>query len=78
MERKRKKAVPKTAELRIRIIPLHPKPLGDGRWQFCCEFPTLGSPGVRIVAKDAKDAKAVLGEYLYNELDGRDDLEDRR
>ena len=63
--------------LRIQIAPLHPEPLDDGNWQFYCSFPRQGSPDVQIVAKTAEQAKELLEGYLYNELDGRDNLEDR-
>ena len=76
MEKQQKKMVPKTIELRIRIAPLHPEPLDDGNWQFYCSFPKQGSPDTQIVAKTANRAKDILETFLYNELDGYEDLED--
>lgn len=73
----KKVKIPKVVELRIRIAPLHPEPLNDGNWQFYCSFPKQGSPDVQIVAKTAEQAKELLEGYLYNELDGQDNLEDR-
>lgn len=76
MEKKQKKIAPKTVELRIRIAPLYPEPLDDGNWQFYCSFPRQGSPDMQIVAKTAKQAKELLEDHLYNELNGYEDLED--
>ena len=76
MEKKQKKKVPKTVELRIQIAPLHPEPLDDGNWQFYCSLPRYGSPDMMIVAKTAKRAKEILEELLHSELDGHGDLED--
>lgn len=76
MEKKQKKKISKTVELRIRIAPLHPKPLDDGNWQFYCSFTKQGSPDMQIVAKTADRAKEILEEVIYNELDGRENLED--
>ena len=76
MKTKRKATARKTAELRIRIIPQCPEPLDDGNMQFYCAFPRTGSPDVQIRAKTAKRAKEVLEDFLYNALDGNEDLED--
>lgn len=76
MEKKQKKKVPKTVELRIQIAPLHPEPLDDGNWQFYCSLPRYGSPDMLIVAETAKRAKEALEDFLYNALDGNDNLED--
>lgn len=72
----KKVKIPKAVELRIRIAPLHPEPLDDGNWQFYCSFPKQGSPDMQIAAKTAQQAKGLLEDYLYSELDGRDSLED--
>ena len=77
MEKRQKKTIPAATELRIRIAPVFPKPLDDGNWQFYCSFPKQGSPDMQIVAKTAERAKELLEGYLYDELDGRDNLEDR-
>ena len=76
MEKKQKRVIPKAVELRIRIAPLHPEPIDDEYWQFYCSFPKQGSPDTQIVAKTAEQAKKLLEDYLYSELDGRDSLED--
>lgn len=73
---KRKATAPKAVELRIRILQMHPEPLDDGNMQFYCAFPRTGSPDVQIVAKTPNRAKEVLEDFLYNELDGHEDLED--
>ena len=72
----KKVKIPKAVELRIRIAPMHPEPLDDGNMQFYCAFPRTGSPDVQIRAKTAKRAKEVLEDFLYNALDGNEDLED--
>ena len=73
---KRKATAPKAVELRIRILRMHPEPLDDGNMQFYCAFPRTGSPDVQIRAKTAKRAREVLEDFLYNALDGNEDLED--
>ena len=73
---RRKATAPKAVELRIRILQMHPEPLDDGNMQFYCAFPRTGSPDVQIMAKTAKRAKEVLEDFLYNALDGNEDLED--
>ena len=72
----KKVKIPKAVELRIRIAPMHPEPLDDGNMQFYCSFPRWGSPDVQIVAKTAKRAKEILEDFLRNELDGHENLED--
>ena len=57
MEKKRKKAIPKAVELRIRIVPMNPEPIDNEYWQFYCSFPRRWSPDTQIVAKTAKQAK---------------------
>ena len=76
MEKKQKRVIPKAVELRIRIAPLHPEPIDGEYWQFYCSLPKQGSPDMQIVAKTAQQAKDLLEDYLYNELDSRDNLED--
>lgn len=76
MEKEQKRVIPNAVELRIRIAPLHPEPIDDEYWQFYCSFPKQGSPDMQIVAKTAEQAKKLLEDYLYSELDGRDSLED--
>ena len=78
MKKKQKKAIPKAVELRIRIAPMNPEPIDDKYWQFYCSFPRQGSPDTQIVAETAKQAKEVLEHFLYNALDGHDNLEDWR
>ena len=73
---KRKATAPKAVELRIRILQMHPEPLDDGNMQFYCAFPRTGYPDVQIVAKTPKQAKDLLEDHLYNELDSHDNLED--
>lgn len=75
MKTKQKRATPKATELRIRIIPQCPEPIDNGKWPFYCSFPKWGSPDVLIVAETAKRAKDVLEEFLRNELDGHENLE---
>ena len=76
MEKKQKRVVPKAVELRIRIAPLHPEPIDGEYWQFYCSFPKQGSPDMQIVAKTAQQAKDLLEDHLYNELDVHENLED--
>ena len=76
MNKKQKIVTPKDIELKIRISPLHPEPLTDGTWQFYCSLPKQGSPDIQIVAKTAKRAKEILEDFIYNELDGHENLED--
>lgn len=78
MEKKRKKAIPKAVELRIRIVPMNPEPIDNEYWQFYCSFPRQGSPDTQIVAKTAKQAKEMLEDLLYNKLNEHDNLEDWR
>ena len=69
MKGKRKKpGVPKTIELKIRIIAATPEPLVDGKWRFSCSLPTMGSPDTDIVASSPKVAKGILESFIYNEL----------
>ena len=72
----KKVKIPKAVELRIRIDPMHPEPLDDGNMQFYCAFPRTGSPDVQIVAKTPNRAKEILEDFLYNALDGSENLED--
>ena len=74
--KKKQKTIPKAVELRIRIAPLHPEPIDGEHWQFYCSFPKQGSPDMQIVAKTEQQAKDLLEDYLYNELDSHDNLED--
>lgn len=76
MKTKRKASAPKVTELRIRILRLRPEPLDDGNMLFCRSFPRWESPAMLITAKTAKRAKEVLEDFLHNELDGHEDLED--
>lgn len=76
MGKKQKKTIPTAVELKILIAPIFPKPLDDGNWQFICSFPEQGYPDVQIIAKTADRAKEILEEVIYNELDGRENLED--
>ena len=76
MKTKRKATAPKAVELRIRILRMHPEPLDDGSMQFYCAFPRTGSPDVQIIAKTPERAKEVLEDFLRNELDGHENLED--
>ena len=76
MEKKQKRVIPKAVELRIRIAPLHPEPIDGECWQFYCSFPKQGSPDMQIVAKTAQQAKDLLEDHLYNELDCHDNSED--
>lgn len=76
MEKKQKKMVPKTVELKIQITLLHQEPLDDGNCQFYCSFPKKGSPDIQIIAKTAKRAGEILADFLYNELDRHENLED--
>ena len=78
MEKKQEKAIPMAVDLKIRIAPVFPKPLGDGNWQFYCSLPAMGIPEVKIVAETSKRAKEVLEHFLYSALDGHDNLEDWR
>ena len=78
MEKKQKKTIPTTVDLRIQFVPVFPKPLDDGNWQFYCSLPAMGIPEVKIVAKTSERAKEVLEHFLYNALDGHDNLEDWR
>ena len=78
MEKKRKKAIPKAIELRIRVALMHPEPIDNEYWQFYCSFPRQGSPDTQIVAKTAKQAKEMLEDLLYNKLNEHDNLEDWR
>ena len=55
---------------------MHPEPIDDEYWQFYCSFPRRGSPDMQIVAKTAKQAKELLEDHLYNELDVHENLED--
>ena len=73
---KRKAPAPKAVDLRIRIMQMHPEPLDDGNMQFYCAFPRTGAPDVQIVAKTANRAKEILEDFLYNALDGNENLED--
>ena len=41
---------------------------------FTVSIPNQGVPDFRIVAKNADEAKETLGSYLYNELDGKEDI----
>ena len=76
MRTKRKATATKAVELRIRILRMHPEPLDDGNMQFYCVFPRTGSPDVQIVAKTPNRAKEILEDFLYNALDGSENLED--
>ena len=78
MEKKQKKTIPTTVDLRIRIVPAFPKPLDDGNWQFHCLLPEMGVPEVQIVAQTPERAKKILEHSLYYALDGHDNLEDWR
>ena len=55
---------------------MNPEPIDNEYWQFYCSFPKQGSPDMQIVAKTAERAKDILETFLYNELDGYEDLED--
>lgn len=72
----KKVKIPKAVDLRIRIAPMHPEPIDGEYWQFYCSFPKQGSPDMQIVAKTAQQAKDLLEDHLYNELDSHDNLED--
>lgn len=78
MEKKQKKTILAAIDLRIRIVPVFPEPLDGGNRQFYCSLPAMGIPEVKIVAESSKRAKEVLEHFLYNALDGHDNLEDWR
>lgn len=57
---------------------MHPEPIDNEYWQFYCSLPAMGIPEVKIAAETSKRAKEVLEHFLYNALDGHDNLEDWR
>lgn len=72
---KRKTNIPKPVSLTIRIYPEFTEVLeDDGRRRFVCMLPHLGFTDIRIIADNINQAKSVLEEYLYNELNNHDDL----
>jgi len=71
---KKKPKLPKVLELRIRLLVRWPEPDAEGRWAFTAALPRQGVPAFTIKAKTAKEARRVLEDYIYNELDCRDDV----
>lgn len=78
MEKKKreiKPKIPKTATLHLRLIPHRPKPEPDGRWKFRVTVDGAGAPYFFVTAPTSKAAKSALADYVYNELEGREDIE---
>lgn len=78
MEKKKmeiKPKIPKTVELRLRLVPDSPKPMPDGRWRFRVAVGANGMPDFSILARTSKSAKQALADYAYNELDGGNEIE---
>lgn len=78
MEKKTKESkprIPNTVELRLRLSPDSPKPLPDGRWRFRVVVGANGTPDFSIIARSAKAAKNTLADYVYNELEGGNEIE---
>lgn len=67
--------IPRTATLRLLLIPHRPKPEPDGRWKFRVSVDGSGAPYFFVIAKGPKEAKSALADYVYNALEGRDDIE---
>ena len=66
---------PKVVELRIRLLHERKRD-GRGRWRFAPVFPKQGTSDFRILADKPETAKRMLEDYIYNELAGRDEIEE--
>lgn len=56
-------------------LELDQRPPEDGLHSYTPVLPGCGAPSFHVMAKTAEGAKRALLEYIYNELDGRDDIE---
>lgn len=66
---------PKAIDLTIRLISETPRPDEDGRYTFRASFPRQGVPDLSIRARTSKAARAVLEDFLYNEMEDGDEIE---
>lgn len=56
------------------VLALEERTEVDGRRRYYCTVPGFGSPDFCIWAKNAKEARKTLANYVFNELDGADSI----
>ena len=69
MTKTKQAKVPPSLDTRIRIICEFVNPDENGDYTFYPVFPTIGTPDFRIKAKTSKEAREMLVDYIFNELD---------
>lgn len=62
-------------KLTITLFPVRPTPDDDGKWTFACAFPLQGTAEAQVRAATAKEARKLLEDYLFNELESPGTIE---
>ena len=74
-KRELKPRLPKSIKVDISLKPVRTDHQDEhGRYPFWVTTPGFGIPDFRILAKSEKEAKDAFLWYVYNALDGKDDL----
>lgn len=66
---------PNSVKVDISLLPARTDHQDEnGNYPFWVTMPGLGIPDFRILAKSEKEAMDAFMWYVYNELDGKDDI----